>query len=128
MPASLLLEAFAQTGTILIETGSGFTRKAFPAFIENAKFRRPVIPGSELRIEMRVSSGADDSVLLTGRIVQAGVACCSATIGFATAPLAEFFAPEHREGYRALYRSWLDGAELGGFARSPLEELVHALD
>jgi len=127
MPASLLLEAFAQAGTILLEVGSSFSRKAFPAFIENAKFRRLVIPGSEMRIEMRVAVGGEESSLLAGRILQAGALCATASMGFATAPLGESFAPTHRDLYRRLYQAWLAGAEFLGFSTPPLEELHRAL-
>lgn len=47
MPGVLLLEAMAQTAGLLLPAGSS----AFLAQIKEARFRRPVVPGDQLRIE-----------------------------------------------------------------------------
>lgn len=47
MPGVLLLESMAQTAGLLLPTGSS----AFLAQIKEARFRRPVVPGDQVRIE-----------------------------------------------------------------------------
>jgi 3-hydroxyacyl-[acyl-carrier-protein] dehydratase len=47
MPGVLLLEAMAQTAGLLLSEGSS----AVLAQIKEARFRRPVVPGDQLRIE-----------------------------------------------------------------------------
>ena len=47
MPGVLLLEAMAQTAGLLLPAGSS----AFLAQIKEARFRRPIIPGDQIRIE-----------------------------------------------------------------------------
>jgi beta-hydroxyacyl-ACP dehydratase FabZ len=55
MPGVLIIEAMAQVGGILIGTLAPHTRGKlmFLASVEDAKFRKPVIPGDQLRIEMK---------------------------------------------------------------------------
>ena len=47
MPGVLLLEAMTQTAGLLLPAGSS----AFLAQIKEARFRRPVVPGDQIRIE-----------------------------------------------------------------------------
>jgi 3-hydroxyacyl-[acyl-carrier-protein] dehydratase len=59
MPGVLIIEAMAQVGGLLIglTTGdSGADNICYFAAIENAKFRRPVTPGDQLRFEIDVVS------------------------------------------------------------------------
>ena len=55
MPGVLIVEALAQTGGILAlkEMGGG-KRIAYFTGIDNCKFRRPVVPGDQLRLEITV--------------------------------------------------------------------------
>ena len=55
MPGVLIVEALAQTGGILAlkAMGSG-GRIAYFTGIDNCKFRRPVVPGDQLRLEITV--------------------------------------------------------------------------
>ena len=56
MPGVLLIESIAQVGGILVlKSLGGERRMAYFAGIENAKFRRPVVPGDQLRIEVEVT-------------------------------------------------------------------------
>ncbi len=53
MPGVLQLEAMAQTGGILIVRLGGLAgRVPYLMSIDKAKFRRPVVPGDQLRIEV----------------------------------------------------------------------------
>jgi beta-hydroxyacyl-ACP dehydratase FabZ len=55
MPGVLIIEALAQVGGILALKAMGETRKiAFFGGIDNCKFRRPVLPGDQLRLECSV--------------------------------------------------------------------------
>ncbi|HYV48410.1 MAG TPA: hypothetical protein VFA20_26300 [Myxococcaceae bacterium] len=124
MPGALLIECFAQAGSFLLEVSSGFRHKALPIFIRDAKFRRPVRPGPEMRISLAVEQQQGESAVLSGEITQAGVVCATATIGFAGLPVEGFYGAA-LPVVRSLYASWMEGAELHGFDRHPLESLGH---
>ncbi|MGE5488614.1 MAG: 3-hydroxyacyl-ACP dehydratase FabZ [bacterium] len=56
MPGVLIVEAMAQVAGVLLLKSLGSKQSAvFLASIDNAKFRRPVVPGDQLRIETKVS-------------------------------------------------------------------------
>jgi beta-hydroxyacyl-ACP dehydratase FabZ len=52
MPGVLILEAMAQAGGLMVlpEDGSAAGKNFFLVSIDNAKFRRPVVPGDQLRV------------------------------------------------------------------------------
>ena len=55
MPGVLIVEALAQTGGILaLKAMGGERRIAYFTGIDNCKFRRPVVPGEQLRLEITV--------------------------------------------------------------------------
>ncbi len=55
MPGVLIVEALAQTGGILaLKAMGGEKRIAYFTGIDNCKFRRPVVPGDQLRLEITV--------------------------------------------------------------------------
>ena len=56
MPGVLILEAMAQAGGILVvpEDGSAAGKDFYLASISNAKFRRTVVPGDQLILEITV--------------------------------------------------------------------------
>lgn len=56
MPGVMIIEAMAQVAGILVAKRAPETRGRimFLASIEEAKFRRPVVPGDQLRIEMKL--------------------------------------------------------------------------
>ena len=56
MPGVMIIEAMAQTAGILVTVAAPHTRGKlmFLASIEEAKFRKPVVPGDQLRIEMQM--------------------------------------------------------------------------
>lgn len=56
MPGVLILEAMAQTGGILLLNSLGDTKDKLAYFmqINNAKFRKPVVPGDQLFIEVEL--------------------------------------------------------------------------
>ena len=56
MPGVLIIESMAQTGGLLLlqEVADREKKLLYFVSIDNARFRRPVIPGDQLRIEMDV--------------------------------------------------------------------------
>lgn len=54
MPGVLVVEALAQTGAILMLHGQGDDRVPLFAGIDRARFRRPVVPGDRLLLEVTV--------------------------------------------------------------------------
>lgn len=126
MPASLLIEALAQSATILLETSREFACKAYVGYVANAKFRRPVVPGFEMRLEQRVVCVEKDAAVLSGSVHQRGERCANIELGMVIAPLAEFFGTGNVAYYHALYDTWLADASLSGFDRDPREGLQRA--
>jgi beta-hydroxyacyl-ACP dehydratase FabZ len=57
MPGVLIVEAMAQVAGILVlkHLPERHTKLVLLASVEQAKFRRPVVPGDQLRIEMKVT-------------------------------------------------------------------------
>ncbi len=56
MPGVLIIEAMAQTAAVLVvhTLGAAFEGKlVYFMSVENARFRRPVVPGDQVRIEVR---------------------------------------------------------------------------
>lgn len=57
MPGVLIIESMAQVGGLLaLKALGGEKRIAYFATIDNAKFRKPVVPGDQLRIEVNVTA------------------------------------------------------------------------
>ena len=55
MPGVLILESMAQTGAVLFLSEPEFRGKlAYFGTIENVKFRKPVVPGDQLKLEVVV--------------------------------------------------------------------------
>ena len=55
MPGVLIIEAMAQTGALLAARSGGFDREKQVIYfmaIDKAKFRKPVVPGDQLTIEV----------------------------------------------------------------------------
>jgi 3-hydroxyacyl-[acyl-carrier-protein] dehydratase len=58
MPGVLIIEAMAQVAGIMAYTASGdeaITKVSYFMAIDNAKFRKPVFPGDQLRIEIETT-------------------------------------------------------------------------
>src|SRR5580698_7824246 len=68
MPGVLIVEAIAQAGgaLLLTEIPDRDTKLMVFAGIDSAKFRRPVVPGDQLRIEVTVLNWRSTAVKLHG--------------------------------------------------------------
>ena len=84
MPGVLIVEAIAQTGGALLLTEVENRDHMLMVFtgIERAKFRRPVLPGDQLRIEVEVKAWRMTAVRMEGkafvgdkRVAEATVTC-----------------------------------------------------
>src|SRR3984957_16572687 len=82
MPGVLMVEAIAQTGGALLLTEIPDRHQKLMVFtgIENARFRRPVVPGDQLRIEVTVLQWRSRAVKMLGSITVDGKLVCDATV------------------------------------------------
>jgi 3-hydroxyacyl-[acyl-carrier-protein] dehydratase len=82
MPGVLMIEAIAQAGGALLLTELPDRKNKLMVFagIEGAKFRRPVVPGDQLRIEATVLNWRSTAVKLLGKVTVDGAIACEATI------------------------------------------------
>jgi 3-hydroxyacyl-[acyl-carrier-protein] dehydratase len=70
MPGVLIVEAIAQAGGALLLTEIPDREHKLMVFtgIEKARFRRPVVPGDQLRIEVDVKAWRGDAVRMLGTV------------------------------------------------------------
>ena len=70
MPGVLIVEAIAQAGGALLLTEVEDRDSKLMLFtgIERAKFRRPVVPGDQLRIEIEVKAWRGNAVRMEGKV------------------------------------------------------------
>ena len=82
MPGVLMVEAIAQTGGALLLTEIPDRASKLMVFtgIENARFRRMVTPGDQLRIEVKVINWRTRAVKMAGVITVDGKVVCDATV------------------------------------------------
>ena len=84
MPGVLLVEAMAQAGAVLLlaEIGGNDNKLVVFTGIERARFRRPVVPGDQLRIEVNVVAwrriaGRMEGLVFVGdkKVAEAAISC-----------------------------------------------------
>lgn len=82
MPGVLVVEAMAQAGGIILMHELPDRAEKLVVFtgIERAKFRRPVTPGDQLRIEIDVLSFRPRAGRIQGRALVDGKLACEATL------------------------------------------------
>jgi 3-hydroxyacyl-[acyl-carrier-protein] dehydratase len=88
MPGVLMVEAIAQAGGVLLlpEVPEHETKLLVFSGIERARFRRPVVPGDQLRIEVDVLNWRPLAAKLLGKAYVEGKLACEATIMCAVVP------------------------------------------
>ncbi len=103
MPGVLIVEAMAQVGGVLVTVLAPHTRGKLMllASVENAKFRKPVLPGDQLRIEMKLNrlkrniAKMEGIATVEGQIVaEAALLCVLSERAAATEPSAATDVPE----------------------------------
>ena len=82
MPGVLVVEAMAQAGGIIMMAEMPDRHQKLVVFtgIERAKFRRPVTPGDQIRIEVEVLSFRTRAGRIQGRATVDGKLACEATL------------------------------------------------
>jgi len=82
MPGVLVVEAMAQAGGIIMTAAMSDREKKLVVFsgIERAKFRRPVVPGDQLRIEVDVLAFRSRAGRIQGNAFVDGKLACEATL------------------------------------------------
>ncbi len=91
MPGVLMVEAIAQAGGALLLTEIPDREQKLMVFtgIDTAKFRRPVTPGDQLRIEVTVVNWRSRAVRMQGAITVDGKLVCEATVTCQLVPRPE---------------------------------------
>ena len=87
MPGVLIIEAMAQVAGILVGTLAPHTRGKvmFLASVDEAKFRKPVVPGDQLRIEMKMLrlkhtvAKMQGTATVDGQVVAEAILMCKLT-------------------------------------------------
>ena len=82
MPGVLLVEAVAQAGGALLLTEIPDRHNKLMVFtgIEKARFRRPVVPGDQARIEVEVLQWRSRAVRMQGHVYVEGKLACECTV------------------------------------------------
>ena len=82
MPGVLIVEAMAQTAGVLVlkSIPDRESKLVFLVSIESAKFRKPVVPGDQLRIEMAVIRRKGSVAKMAGRATVNGVLVAEAEV------------------------------------------------
>jgi 3-hydroxyacyl-[acyl-carrier-protein] dehydratase len=82
MPGVLIIESMAQTGGLLLlqEVPDRENKILYFVAIDNARFRRPVVPGDQLRLEMKVLAWRNGFCKLEGRATVQGEVAAEATL------------------------------------------------
>ena len=95
MPGVLVVEAMAQAGAVLMlaEIPDRHTKLAVFTGIDNAKFRRQVVPGDQLRIEVDVLSFRTRAGRMAGKAFIDGKVACEATLTCMIVPRSAETAP-----------------------------------
>ncbi len=82
MPGVLIVEAMAQVAGVLVLKDIEDRKKHIVMLIsiEEAKFRKPVVPGDQLRIEMKVIKRRASVAKMAGQATVDGVVVAEATV------------------------------------------------
>jgi 3-hydroxyacyl-[acyl-carrier-protein] dehydratase len=82
MPGVLIVEAMAQTAGVLVLQGmpDRDNKLVLLVAIENARFRKPVVPGDTLRLEMTVVKRRSNVAKMAGRATVEGVLVAEAEV------------------------------------------------
>src|SRR5579875_2542874 len=88
MPGALVVEAIAQAGGVLLmpEVPDPHNKLMVFTGIERARFRKPVVPGDQLRLEVNVLNWKPRVAKLEGHAMVDGKLACEATVMCALVP------------------------------------------
>jgi len=82
MPGVLIIESMAQTGglLLLLEVPDRDQKLLFFVAVDGARFRRPVVPGDQMRVEMTLLQWRGDFCKLDGKAFVDGQLVAEATL------------------------------------------------
>jgi 3-hydroxyacyl-[acyl-carrier-protein] dehydratase len=82
MPGVLILEAVAQTGglLLLLDVPDRENKLLYFVAVDGARFRRPVVPGDQLRTEVKVLNWRGDFCKLEGKATVNGQLAAEGTV------------------------------------------------
>ena len=82
MPGVLIVEALAQTGGVLIlgSIPDRASKLVFLVSVDRARFRKPVVPGDQLRLELKVVKRKGTVAKMEGRATVDGVLVAEAEV------------------------------------------------
>jgi 3-hydroxyacyl-[acyl-carrier-protein] dehydratase len=82
MPGVFIIEAMAQVAGVLVLSSipDRHTKLVLLASVEEAKFRKPVLPGDQLRIEMKVAKRKATLAKMFGTATVDGIVVAEATM------------------------------------------------
>ena len=82
MPGVLILEAMVQTGglLVLLEIPDRAKKILYFVAVDDARFRRPVVPGDQLRLEMNLTNWRKDYCKLEGKAMVNGEVAAEAKL------------------------------------------------
>src|ERR1700753_196492 len=100
MPGVLMVEAIAQAGggLLLPDVPEHETKLLVFSGIDRARFRRPVVPGDQLRIEVDVLNWRPLAARLEGKVYVESKLACEATIMCAVVPRPSRIGDDKPEG------------------------------
>ena len=96
MPGVLIVEAMAQTAGVLVlkSLGGRGNKLVLLVAIENARFRKPVVPGDTLRMEMRVLKRKASVAKMSGVATVEGATVAEVEVMCKLADMAEAQPPD----------------------------------
>jgi beta-hydroxyacyl-ACP dehydratase FabZ len=82
MPGVLIIEAMAQVAGVLVlgKIPDRANKNVFLATVDGARFKRPVVPGDQLRIEMKLTHGRPTRAKMEGKAYVGDMVVAEATI------------------------------------------------
>jgi 3-hydroxyacyl-[acyl-carrier-protein] dehydratase len=82
MPGVLILESMAQAGGILLlqEIPDRDSKLMYLASMNNVKFRRPIVPGDQMRVEVNIAARKGDLCKIEGKAFVDGKLCTEANM------------------------------------------------
>jgi 3-hydroxyacyl-[acyl-carrier-protein] dehydratase len=83
LPASVIIEGFAQTGGLLVSSMRDFHPRTVLAKVGQSRFHRETLPGDTLRYRVTVQESADDGAIVHGQATVEGVLQCEVELFFA---------------------------------------------
>ena len=99
MPGVLIIESMAQTGGLLLlqEVPDREQKLLYFVAVDGARFRRPVVPGDQLKVEVTVVTWRGPFCKVEGRARVNGELACEATLmcAMVDATTAQTTAPVH---------------------------------